>query len=119
MGKANIITNNFILYGLNRYRNFLHSPTDDYIYLEDEEAVKNFCVRMLHEYPCSDSAIFCVFEDDCMMAVKKVWDEGGTGKYEYLVGKDMHFFAGIDADERLCCYGLMIEVEPRKWIICE
>lgn len=32
---------------------------------------------------------------------------------------DMDFFAEIDSDMRLCCYGLMIETAPGKWKIIE
>jgi hypothetical protein len=112
-----IFTNNFILYGLNRFRNFVKYANDEYIALYDEQEVKDFCTALLHENPCPDSAMFCVFNDGMMLAVIKIWDEGEKGKYEYMAARDMHFFSRLDAELRLCCYGLMCEITPGQWRI--
>ena len=116
-----ITTNNFILYGLNRFRNFIHSPADEpmYVELQDEDEVKEFCTSALHANPCPDSAMFCVFNDGVMLAVIKIWDEDERGQYEYMAARDMHFFAEVDADFRLCCYGLICEVTPGCWKVME
>ena len=121
---TNIVLNNFILYGLNRYRNFIHLPKGEdesslYLELNDEDDVKEFCTNVLHENPCPDSAVFCVFNDGCMLAVIKIWDDGDQGKYEFMAAKDMHFFSEIDARMRLCCYGLICEITPGLWKIQE
>lgn len=113
-----IVTNNFILYGLNRYRNFVHLLNDEkYIHIEDKEDVKEFCVGLLHENPCPNSAMFCVFNDGIMLAVLKEDDEGDHGKYAFIAARDMHFFSELDAAWRLCCYGLMCEIRPGEWKI--
>jgi len=119
-----IVTNNFILYGLNRYRNFIHLPTDEdeekyYIHLNNEEDIKDFCVGMLHENPCPDSAMFCVFNNGLMLAVLKEDDDGEHGKYACIAARDMHFFSILDVDRRLCCYGLMCEISPGCWKIMD
>ena len=119
-----ISTNNFILYGLNRYRNFLRAPVDTEgqkmdLVLLDEDDVKEFCTNLLHEHPCPDSAIFCVFNDGVMLAVIKLWDEDNRGKYEFIAAKDMHFFAELDGELRFCCYGLICEISPGHWAIQE
>ena len=119
-----IMFNNFILYGLNRFRNFLPPLYDEdgeeiYLPLHDEDDVKQFCTEMLHETACPDAAIFCVFNDGTMLAVIKVWDDGERGKYDYMVAKDMHFFSLLDAKLRLTSYGLICEIRPGEWAIQE
>lgn len=110
-----ITVNNFIIYSLNRYRNFIHQTKC--IKLLDEDDVKEYCTNLLHEHSCPESAMFCVFNDGVMLAVIKIWDDGEHGQYEYLAAKDMHFFSQIDAQLRLCCYGLMCEIRPGEWKI--
>lgn len=119
-----IMTNNFILYGLNRYRNFLHPSVDEdgdveYLDLPYEDDVKEFCTAILHKHPCPDTAMFCVFNDGAMSAVVKIWDDDDHVEYDYLVARDMHFFAQIDAELTLCCYALICEITPGCWKIME
>ena len=115
-----ITYNHYILYGLNRYKNFLDEvgAENEIVKLADEQDVKEFCADMLHMYPCEKSAIFCVFKDGVMLAVIKIDDDGGdSGRYKFIASKDMHFFEKIDAEYRLCCYSLLCEEEHGVWRI--
>ena len=114
---TDIRINNFILYGLNRYRNFLFGEA--LLSLCDEDDVKEFCASVLHEYPFSNTAIFCVFNDGMMLAVIKVSDDGERGKYKFVAAKDMHFFAMLDGEFLFDTYALICEITPGNWVVQE
>lgn len=127
---AKITINNFILYGLNRNRNFLSAPICDCgceekmcIQLEDQNEVDEFCMEMLSEHRCSESMIFCVYYDGTMRAViTSDYDEDEDEMLFAVVtakDRDMHFFADLDGDLRPCCYGLICEILPGQWKIME
>lgn len=122
-----IVTNNFILYGLNRYRNFLHAPICEcgcgekmYVQLEDEDEVVDFCCEMLAMSGCLSPGMFAVFQNGTYLAVAFDYDEEEED-LSIVVGKrkDMHFFSEFDAEFGLHCYGLICEVRPGEWMIQE
>lgn len=122
-----IVTNNFILYGLNRHRNFLSAPICDcgcgekmYIELENELEVINFCCEMLAETGCDAPGMFAVFLDGSYMALTLLYDEDEE-EAKVVIGRrrDMHFFSEFDAEFGLHCYGLICEIRPNEWMIQE
>lgn len=112
--------NHFATYGLNKQRNFMRPPKgeESRICLEDADEVYELCAELLAENGCDNSAIFLLFNDGLQRVVLCQEKEEN---YEVLVigGKGNDFFGAIDAEFRLCCYGLMIEVEPGQWEICD
>ncbi len=124
---AKIVTNNFILYSLNRHRNFLKAPVCEcgcgqkmYLQLEDEIAVVDFCLEMLAESECEHPGMFAVFQDGVYMALTIIYDEEEEDLKIFMGKKrDMHFFSEFDADFCLHCYGLICEVRPGEWMIQE
>ena len=117
---SNIYMNTYPLYGLNRYRRFMKAPVKNgkpmEIVLEGKEEVQEFCTEVLKKYDCPESGIFAVFKDGLMMALWKI-TEGDDMAIVEAEGDDIHLFAEIDGEFRLCCYNLMIEGEDNKWII--
>lgn len=122
-----IITNNFILYGLNRHRNFLKAPICDcgcgekmYLRLDDEKDVVDFCCEMMAESRCECPGMFVVFQNGTYMALTFLYDEDEEDvKIVIGRGKDMHFFSEFDAEFGLHCYGLICEIRPNEWMIQE
>lgn len=111
-----IIVNNFILYGLNRYRNFLIEGGS--VYLENELEVVDFCCNKMAESECYSPGMFAVFLDGTYMALTLLFDKRESD-IKVAIGKkrDMHFFSEFDALYRLCCYGLICEIRPGEWEI--
>lgn len=120
-----IYYNCYPMYGLNKYRSFLEAPKCDcgcgnscHILLKDEEDVEDFCCAMLLEHECPDSAIFAVFKNGKHMAVFKEYDDDEE-VMTILKGEsyEPHFFAELDGEMRFCCYNLIVEEKPGKWMI--
>lgn len=119
-----IKTNNFITYGLNRKRNFLHSPIlsngePEYIFTDD---IKEVCMELLEAESCPNSAIFSIKHNGDMMVIFKVAVDEEIGEMKLGIAKsnsDLHFFSEIDGKFRFCCYGMIIEQEPGRWEIQE
>lgn len=115
--------NNYPMYGLNRYRSFLHAPMHEneplYMELTTDDDVTNFCIDVLSRYECPDSAIFAVFNDGRQkIYVKNSPDNDEAAYISELEGdNDIHFFSEFDGQFRLCCYNLIIEHEPGMWMI--
>lgn len=120
----------FAMRGLNKYRNFLSSPTCDdcgstgYLQFETDHDVYEFCTALIGEHGCYDSAIFMVFKDGTqrIALANPEYNEDAeevtiTGVH-ILQDQDINAFAKLDADLRLCCYGLIIE-RDNGWEICE
>lgn len=122
-----ITINNFAAYGLNRKRNFLQPPKcdcehDAFLCLRDEEDVRDFCTDMLMEHTCPEAAVFCSFKDGRYMAVVKQPDELDEGQsilFAIKPAKDREMFSDIDSEFRLCCYGMITEVNPGEWRVEE
>lgn len=117
MATPKIIFNNFILYGLNRERNFLQGKVGIPLLLESKSEVEDFCATLLHTYQCPESGMFAVFQDGTYWAIAKCFDEDGREKYVIAEDNDMHFFSEFDADMRLCCYGMICEIKEGWWKI--
>lgn len=122
MISENIYINNYPMYGLNRYRSFMAAPECEcgcgergYMLLSDHEAVAEFCVTVLSEHECPDSAVFAVFNDGHYEAFVKTSDE--KEKIIDIGSNDLHMFSEIDGQFRLCCYNLIIEEKPGQWMI--
>ena len=122
-----VTINNFAAYGLNRRRNFMTSPKcgcggKAVVCLDDIEEVKEFCKDMLMEHGCPEAAIFCVFKNGTYAAVVKQPDDLEEGQSVLLAikpTKDRELFSDVDAEFRLCCYGMITEVNPGEWNIEE
>ena len=121
-----ISINNFAAYGLNRKRNFLKAPVcdckeDAYLYLAELDDVKDWCIEVLSTYGCDEVAVFCVFKDGRYTAFVKqpdVEDEGLI--YIHVKPTKAHdMFASLDAEFRLCCYGMITELEDGIWRVEE
>ncbi len=118
-----IITNNFLLYGLNRKRNFLEAPLCEcgcgkkmYFVLEDKDEVISLCEDLLLHTNCEEAAVFCVFKDGTHLGAMKIPCEDQIIIEE---SNDMHFFSDLDGEYRFCCYGLLCEMRTGEWHICE
>lgn len=123
--KPNIYINNFILYGLNRKRNFLKCPSDDcgekvpFVFEEDSDLFHSMAY-LLYQHECPESAIFAVGLNNEFYAAVKMYDEEADEEVVQIMhSDDMHMFADLDGELRLCCYALLIEVEPGHWMIQE
>jgi hypothetical protein len=97
---------------------------DAFLCLEDEEDIKGFCGDVLMEHTCPDAAIFCSFRDGRYMAVVKQPEDPDDDEGERLLfavkpTKDRNLFSDIDAEFRLCCYGMITEIKPGEWRIEE
>lgn len=113
--------NHFATYGLNRHRSFLQRPKSEdlaYIATENKDDLGELCASLLFEHDCPESAIFCVCRDGSFITALKL-DEETPGKISIIESRDPYSFSYIDAEYRLCCYGLMIEVDDNKWEVCE
>lgn len=124
----------FAARGLNKYRNFLSAPDCDcgcggkgWPVFDTNEDLYDFCSEVLEDHGCHNSAIFLIHMNGEMEIVHGhiEWDED-TEEESYTVSLlssevDMpaDTFARIDADLRLCCYGLIIERDNNMWEICE
>lgn len=115
--------NYFASHGLNRMRNFLQSPKcedcgePERVLVKDDKDLGELCSSLLFKHGCDRSAIFCIKQSGEMIIFLKVDDE--FDGIAMLSSKEPGVFAGIDAEFRLCCYGLMIEAENGEWEICE
>ena len=123
--KPNICINNFILYGLNRKRNFLKCPSNDcgekvpFVFEEDSDLFHSMAY-LLYQHECPESAIFAVGLNNEFYAAVKMYDEEADEEVVQIIhSDDMHMFADLDGDLRLCCYALLIEVEPGHWMVQE
>lgn len=124
MGIIKFRIEKFSAYGLNAFRNFMSAPDCDCgcggIMLDDNDEVFGFMNAMLQEHDCECSAIFAIDYDGAMYAgVLEPECEEDSIHIMGIPNTNMDFFADIDAEFRLCCYGLMIEIEPGVWKIVE
>lgn len=118
MGTPIIFFNNYILYGLNRERNFLKpSVAKKILPLESKSDVYDFCASTLHQCDCEKSGMFAVFLDGTYMAMAKEVNEDGFENFITAEDDDMHFFSEFDADFRLCCYSLIYQISNNQWRI--
>lgn len=115
----------FDSYGLNNLRSFISSPDCDCgcggkmkVMLDTHDDMFEFCAELLVDHGCPESAIFAYAYDDKMYAI--VFD-GESEAVDVIEAKEpnMDFFKMIDAELRLCCYGLIIETSPGEWDILE
>ena len=114
-------------YGLNKFRNFLSSPTCDcgcggkgYLQLPTNKDLFEFAADMLDEYGCLKSAVFAIDCSGKMWAVLYI-PEDEEDPFKLLSSHESYidFFAECDAEFRLCCYALLIEREKGSWEIIE
>lgn len=116
MGNQKIIFNNYIIYGLNRERNFINSKVAGTIFpLETKSDVVDFCASTLHMCECDKPGMFAVFKNGTFLAMAKHVDEDDYEQFVIAEDDDMHFFAEFDADYRLCCYSLIYEIRNGEW----
>lgn len=108
-------------FGLNKYRNFLED-SNGYIELIDETELCDWMNYVLSEHGCTESAVFAIaYDEKHMYAAVTNYDEDeeivyvDVNKYDY----DLDLFASIDAENRLCCYGVIEEFAPGKWKVVE
>ena len=123
-----IYVDQYIMYGLNRRRNFIGLPECDTcgermgILLETAEDIEDFAVEALRDHDCNTCALFFVFNDDSYGAYFKcVYDEDEKD-VEYalcrMFGKDRHMFAELDGEFRFCCYSLLVETNDGLFEVC-
>ena len=119
------LMNSYPMYGLNHNRSFMTAPKCEcgcgqpaWLILKEHEDVAEFCVSVLSEHECPESAVFAVFNDGHYEAFVKHWDEEDENFHVLDVSSDdMHMFADIDGEFRLCCYNLITEHEDGQWMI--
>lgn len=115
----------FATYGLNKLRNFLSPPRcpdcgePGTLCFENEQDVYEFCTDLLVEHGCDSSAIFLLFADGSQRVALYMPEDEEDAVVSVIGSSDHYFFAEVDAECRLCCYGMMIEVEPGHWEICD
>lgn len=102
----------FAAYGLNKRRNFLEA--DELLDLVDIADFSNWAIDEITYNACPDSAIFGIaLSGRIYIAINDaeadqiVIMENMAGDYD-VIGK-------IDAENRLCCYGLIVEYAPGYW----
>lgn len=93
-------------YGLNKYRNFIDSRTSLPI-IEDREDLIDLCYQIMENSTCDNCAIFIHYADDQVCVVLED---------DYYYGDSIDFFAQVDAELRLCCYALLMEVAPGHFV---
>lgn len=131
----------FHSYGLNKFRNFLHCPVKENIMydaynqeinlstitINDDQELMDLMCNILNDCDCDNAGIFVhklngtmyagvtdgldceIDEDDDMCFSLEIMSSTEPD--------DMEFFNLIDAEYRLCCYGLLIEVLPNEYRI--
>lgn len=130
-----IYTDQYIFYGLNRYRQFLSIPSCNEcgerprIVTKTKEDLESFSVEVLKGHDCFSCALFYVFLDGTYGAFFKIvnneeYDEDeDEDTIEFALCKvtnsDRHLFAELDAEFRLCCYSLLVEVEDGVYEVCK
>ena len=107
------------VYGLNKYRSFLNPGI---VKLKTQDEFFSFCGELLILHGCFNSAIFGIGYDDCMYITKVIdilTDDDDDPRFEIehlkIEAIDLDVFAVLDAEERFCCYGLLIEIRPGVW----
>lgn len=93
-------------YGLNKYRNFI-DPRTKLPIIEEKEELIDLCYQIIDSSTCDNCAIFIHFADDQVCVVLD---------NEYYYGGGIDFFAQIDAELRLCCYALLMELAPGEFV---
>lgn len=115
-------------YGLNKFRNFLSSPTckcgcggKSYIQLLTDEDLCDFAASVLEGNNCSESCVFAIDHIGKMWAIVYMPEENEDEPFAIFSPHESYidFFAECDAEFRLCCYALLIEREKGSWEIIE
>lgn len=106
------------LFGLNCNRNFL--DVDIYEF-EDEDELFDWTIEELQYHGCDCSCIFMVAQDGTMYASIAYYNED---EEEYIVDVVMHdfdldWFSEVDAELRLCCYSVVVEIKQGIWKVLE
>ena len=119
-----ILIDQYIIYGLNRRRSFLHLPKDNNaVTLPTQEDIEEFAKEILRSKEC-ECALFFVHKDGTYSSVFKTvlsekpsddFDEDGNLVITYSIAKsprknDMHLFSWLDGEFRFCCYSILIEI---------
>lgn len=104
----------YATYGLNRYRSLFSEVRSNKIEFEDPDDVYLFAQGVLDACSCRNSAVFMIHFDNSMSAAVINPEEETMDVYG-IEDLNLDYFASIDADLRLCCYGLMIETLPGEW----
>lgn len=139
----NFKVNEFRVRGLNKYRNILSAPKCEQSELVCEcgcdgkgkliinklQELYDLCAAVLFDNGCGNSAIFLEHRSGKMEIVycHVVYDketeepdlEISTLSPKKGTIQDNDFFSIFDAEERLHCYGLIIERDKGQWEICE
>lgn len=128
--------NEFAMRGLNKYKNFLTAPECEcgcggkgLLLADNDKDLYDILGSVLYDNGCGNSAVFIVHKDGKQEVIHchEIWNEESDEAdldINVLSPKsstklDNDFFAQLDADMCLHCYGLVIEREKGQWEICE
>ena len=132
----NFKVDEFRVRGLNKYRNILSAPSCECgcggkgkLIINKLQELYDLCAAALFDNGCGNSAIFLEHRSGKMEIVycHVVYDEE-TEEPDLEIStlspkkgtiQDNDFFSMFDAEERLHCYGLIIERDKGQWEICE
>ena len=132
----NFKVDEFRVRGLNKYRNILSAPVCECgcggkgkLVIDKLQELYDLCAAVLFDNGCGNSAIFLEHRSGKMEIVycHVVYDketeepdlEISTLSPKKGAIQDNDFFSMFDAEERLHCYGLIIERDKGQWEICE
>ena len=120
----------YIMYGLNRRRNFLTLPRGDKIKLPTPESIKTFAKEAITGKEC-ECAVFFAYLDGTYSAVFKTVKNQEVKEsmpmdvmvtfsvLSTLRQADSELFAKMDGDFRFCCYSLLFEVDDGIFEVCK
>lgn len=101
-------------YGLNRHRNFLECG-----FLKgDLTEILEYAADEIAESGCDNCGVFVQTFDDEHILLTYSYEDGGFITMQPQE-EDNDFFALMDAQLRLCCYGLIIEMRPGVWRVID
>lgn len=107
MNVIKIRVESFEPYGLNKYRNFI-DPATQLVGNYNAEEIIDLCQEIIRGGTCDNCAIFIHFRNDQMCVVLED---------EYYYDEGLDYFAQADAELRLCCYALLMEVSPGQFVV--
>ena len=126
MGEQKFITNEYAMYGLNKYRSFLEAPMCDcgcgekmLLQIKQQEELFAFCQEELEDYDIDNCAIFIVKKNGELLIAYHESNKNKGIKIHGIKTPDMRFFAIFDAEKRLDSYSLLIEEEEGGYRIVE
>ena len=102
----------FAYYGLNKYRNFIVDGGAPIVTKNIYDVVSS----LLERHGCDNAGVFLVYTDGKMEAITY---NGSEVEIVTCPESDAEFFSIIDAEFRLCCYGLLLEQTSGEWTIVE